>query len=122
MSEAESPNKSTLVNDIAKIVEIDAIVSNLFHVVHVDNLGFIASEQEKVIVVMTELEQLFSGGGLALHEVSVGTGKQEVLGTNLDCSRQATLLTSRRFHRLYKSISALLRRKRTTGIVSEVII
>ena len=45
-----------------------------------------------------------------------------MLGTNLDFSRQATLLTSKRFHHLYESISALLRRKRTTGIVLEVII
>ena len=85
MSEAESFSKSTLVNDIAKIVQIDPHVSNLFHFVHVDNLGAIALEEAKVIVVMTELEQLFSGGGLALHQVSVGTGKQQVLGTSLDC-------------------------------------
>ena len=35
---------------------------------YVDNLGVIALEQEMVIVVMAELEQLFSGGGLALLE------------------------------------------------------
>ena len=38
MSEAESLSKSTLVNDIAKIVEIDPLVSNVFHFVYVDNL------------------------------------------------------------------------------------
>ena len=38
MSEAESLNKSTLVNDIAKIVEIDPLVSKLIHFVYVDNL------------------------------------------------------------------------------------
>ena len=63
MSEAERLSKSTLVNDIAKIDEIDPLVSNLFHIVHVDNLGVIALEEAQVIVVMTELEQLFSGGG-----------------------------------------------------------
>ena len=70
---------------------------------------------------MAELEQLFSRGGLALHEVSVGSGRQEVLGNSMNCSRQATWLTSKRLHRLYKSTSALVRRKRTTGIVLEVV-
>ena len=59
MSEAESFSKPTLVNDIAKIVEIYPLVSNLFHFVHVDNSGVFALEEAKVIVVMTELEQLF---------------------------------------------------------------
>ena len=89
---------------------------------YVDNLGVIALEQEKVTDIMTDLEQLFSGGGLALHEVSVKSGRREVLGDSIDCSRQAALLTSKRFHRLYTSISALLRRKRTTRIVLDVII
>ena len=71
---------------------------------------------------MAELEQLFSGGGLDLHELLVESGRQKVLGTSIDCSRQAHLLTSKRFHRLCKSISALLRSQRTTGIVLEVII
>ena len=92
---------------MAKVVEIYPLVSTLHHFVHLDNLGVIALEQEKVTEIMAEFEQFFSGGGRALQEVSVGTGKQQVLGTNLDCSRQATLLTSKRFHRPYKSISAL---------------
>ena len=82
----------------------------------------IALEQEKVSEIMAELEQFFSGAGLALQEVSLGTRRQEVWGNSIDCSRQATLLKSKPFHRLYRSISALSRRKRTTGIVLEVII
>ena len=72
MSEAESFSKSTLVNDIAKILEIDPFVSNLFHLVHVDKLGVIALEEAKVIVVMTELQQLLSGGGLPCMQLQSG--------------------------------------------------
>ena len=68
---------------MAKVVEIDPHNPALFHFVCVGNLGVVALEQEKVTSVMAELEQLFSCGGLALHEVSVGTGRQEVLGQTL---------------------------------------
>ena len=44
---------------------------------YVDKLGVIALKEEQVIVIMVELEQLFSGGGLAIHEVSVGTGNKK---------------------------------------------
>ena len=107
---------------MAKVVELDRFVPALYHVVYVDHLGVVALEQEKVTDIMAELEQLFSGGGLALHEVLSGSGGQEVLGSIIDGSRQATVLTSKSLHRLYKSISTLLRRKRTTGIVLEVVI
>ena len=46
MSEAESLSKSTLVNDIGKIVVIDPFVSHLFDCVHVDNSGVIVLEEE----------------------------------------------------------------------------
>ena len=82
---------------MAKVIEIDPLVPTLYHFVYVDILGVIALEQEKVTEIMTELEKLFSGGGPILHEVSVLMGRQEVLGNSIDCSRQATLLTSKRF-------------------------
>ena len=107
MSEDEGLAYSTLVNDMAKVIGIDPHVPTLYHFVYVDYLGIIALEQEKVTETMAELEQLFSGGGLALHEVSAGTERQEVCGNSRDCSRQAILLTSKRLHRLYKSISAV---------------
>ena len=89
MSEDEGLAHSTLVNDMAKVIEIDSHVPTLYHFVYVDNLGVIALEQEKASGIMAELEQFFSGGSLALHEVSVGTGRQEVLGSSIDCLRQA---------------------------------
>ena len=95
--EVEGLAHSTLINDMAKVAQIDPLVPTLYHFVYVDHLGVVALEQEKVTEIMAELEQLFSGGGLALHEVSVGSGSQEVLGNSIDCSQQATLLTSKLF-------------------------
>ena len=85
MTDAEGPAHSTLVNDMGKVVEFYPLVPALYHVVHVDNLGVAALEQEKVTDIMAELEQLLSGGGLALHEVSVGSGRQEVSGNSIAC-------------------------------------
>ena len=68
---------------MAKVFEIDPHNQTLYHCVHVDKLGVIALEQEKVTNVMAELEQFFSGGGLALHEISVGRGRQGVLEQTL---------------------------------------
>ena len=68
MSEAEGLTHSTLVNDMAKVVEVDPHVPTLYRFVHVDNLGEIALEQEKRTDIMAELEQLFSAGGLTSME------------------------------------------------------
>ena len=46
MSDAEGLAHSTLVNDIAKVVEIYPLVATLYHFVYVDNLGVVALEQE----------------------------------------------------------------------------
>ena len=47
MSEDEGLAHSTLVNDMAKIIEIDPHVSALYHFVFVDYLGIIALEQRR---------------------------------------------------------------------------
>ena len=45
MSEAEGLAHSTLVNDMATVVEIDPLVPTLYHFVYVDNLGEITLQQ-----------------------------------------------------------------------------
>ena len=62
MSEDEGLAHSTLVNDMAKVIEIYLHVPTLYHFVYVDYLGIIALEQETVKETMAELEQLFCGG------------------------------------------------------------
>ena len=97
--------------------------SGLYHFVYADNLGVLAlREQTQVEIAMTYLECLFTSGGFSLHERSVGTGKQETLGTALDCHRHTTALTGKRFWRLYKALGALLRRKSLTGQALEIVL
>ena len=71
---------------------------------------------------MTDLECVFTNGGLSLHERSVGTGKQEKLGTVVDCHRHTTALTGKRFWRLYKALGDQLRRNNLTGQELEIVL
>ena len=112
MAESEKLSKSSLVNDSRTHVFFDANNPSLHHFVYVDNLGVLALREAQALAVMGDLEDLFSKRGLNLHETSCGTGPRESLGTILECSRAATLLTPKRFHRLHNAIGALLRRKR----------
>ena len=51
------------------------------------------------------------------------TGKNMIMySTEGGMARHATMLTPKRFHRLYQGIRALLRRKRATGMALEIII
>ena len=122
MQQSKLLDHSQLVNDNNRTIVFNRRETSLFHFVYVDNLGVLALRQEQVENVMEDLECLFSGGGLSLHEKSVGTDRQESLGTSLDCRRQVTALTVKRFWRLYKSISAILRRKKISGMCLEIVL
>ena len=79
-------------------------------------------DESQALAVMGDLDSLFPERGLLLHEASCGSGRRESLGTILECSRHATMLTPERFHRLYQGLRALLRRTRATGMALEIII
>ena len=122
MSESDKLAHSALINDDHQSVFFDPRSPELHYFVYVDNLGVLAMEESQALAVMGDIDSLFPERGLLLHEASCGSGRRESLGTILDCARHATMLSPKRFHRLYQGIRALLRRKGATGMALEIII
>ena len=91
---------------ITNVCFLDPRSQALHHFDYVDNLGVLAMEESQALAVMGDLDRLFPERGLLLHEASCGIVRRESLGTILDCARHATMLTPKRFHRLYQGIRA----------------
>ena len=72
-------------------------------------------DESQALAVVGDLGSLFPERGLLLHDASCGSGRRESLGTILECSRHATMLTPKRFHRFYQGLRALLRKNEPQG-------
>ena len=77
MSESKDLADSVLINADSRVTVFDQRNKNsLYHLVYVDNLGVFALRETQGEIAVTELECLFTNGGLSLHERSAGSGKQ----------------------------------------------
>ena len=64
----------------------------------------------------------FPSVGLELHESATGRGDREALGTVLSCDSFHSRLTTKCFWNLRRALSAILRHRRGSGAMLEVLI
>eukprot|EP00435_Cladocopium_sp_Y103_P029361 s335_g7.t1 len=92
------------------------------HYVYVDNLGVISPHQAIVKSALEEMKGLFEAEGLILHPGEIHHEQVKALGCELQGDILATRVTPKRFHKVRQSLRAVLRRKKVSGRVLEVVI
>lgn len=92
------------------------------HYVYVDNLGVISPHEGIVRKTLSELPQAFDQEGLILHPGEIQHETVKALGCQLRGDILATRITPERFHKVRLSIEAVLRRKKVSGQVLEIVI
>ena len=95
--------------------------SGTHHYVYVDNLGILSSDVHTVEEGMTEVQGVFEGKGLELHPGEVHTAVR-ALGCDLRGDLKASRITPERYHKLRQAIEGVLRRKKVSGRILEVIV
>lgn len=92
------------------------------HYVYVDNLGVISPHQALVKSALGEMKGLFEAKGLVLHPGEIHHENVTALGCELRGDIMATRVTPKRFHKVRQSLRAVLRRKKVSGRLLEVVI
>ena len=92
------------------------------HYVYVDNLGVISPHEALVKSAIQEMEDHFGQTGLLLHPGEVHEGETKALGTLLDGENLCSKISHECFHKVRQSIRGLLKRRKVTGQMLEVVI
>ncbi|CAE6957111.1 CACNA1H, partial [Symbiodinium sp. CCMP2456] len=95
--------------------------SEVRHYVYVDNLGVVSPHEAVVRGALEELDLEFTSRGLLLHPGEVNS-EVTALGIELDGSALCARISSKRFHKVRQAIKGLLRRRKVSGRVLEVIV
>ena len=93
-----------------------------FHYVYVDNIGILSTEKEAVEGPLAMMVSHFDGQGLTLHEAEIHEESATALGVEL-CSREMRVrIVKERLWKVRGAIQALLRRRKVSGRMLEIII
>ena len=92
------------------------------HYVYVDNLGIVSSNRELVREGLDELSPYFDDQGLILHPGEIQEQDIRALGSHMRGDLKAVRVTPERYWRLRKSLEALLRRKKISGRILEIVL
>lgn len=92
------------------------------HYVYVDNLGIISPHRGLVQSALSQLPEAFDAEGLILHPGELQHERVKALGCELRGDILATRLTPERFHKVRLSIEGVLRRRKVTGQVLEIVL
>ena len=92
------------------------------HYVYVDNLGIISPHQAIVGEALEQLAPCFDERGLVLHPGELQHEDIRALGCSMRGDIMATRITPERFVRLRQAVGAVLRRKRVSGRILEVVL
>ena len=123
MTQIPSLSESTLVSDRGPpVVFGPGSTEKVRHYVYVDNLGIISPHQAVVEKGLKELGPCFDGRGLVLRPGEIQHEDIKALGCSMRGDMMATRITPSRFIRLRQAIGAVLRRKKVSGRVLEVVL
>ena len=89
---------------------------------YVDNLGIISPHQAIVESGLRELGPCFDGRGLVLHPGEIQHQDIKALGCSMRGDTMATRVSPNRFIRFRQAIGAVLRRKKVSGRLLEVVL
>ena len=92
------------------------------HYVYVDNLGIISPHEALVGEALEQLAPCFDERGLILHPGELQHEDIRALGCSVRGDIMATRITPERFIRLRQAVGALLRGKRVSGRILEVVL
>ena len=90
--------------------------------VYVDNLGIISQEENFVCEALQELGPVFDDRGLVLHPGELQTEDIKALGCQMRGDLKAVRVTPERYWRLRRAVEGILRRKRVSGRILEVVL
>ena len=99
-----------------------SLVANRKHYVYVDNLGVFDSCPDSVARSLQELDDVFKGPNLLLHPGEVSATVAKALGTWVHCDKLCSSLTSTRLHKVRAGIRALLKRRKVSGQLLEIVV
>ena len=123
MNQVPSLLRSTLVSDRGPpVVFGPESAEKVRHYVYVDNLGIISPHQAIVESGLRELGPCFDGRGLVLHPGEIQHQDIKALGCSMRGDLMATRVSPNRFIRLRQAIGAVLRRKKVSGRLLEVVL
>ena len=92
------------------------------HTVYVDNLGVISQNGPVTLGILEEMDKEFGERQLLLHPSSAHTEEGKHLGTKMDLRHLCSILTRSRYEKLKGGLQAVMRRRRLSGRVPEVVI
>lgn len=92
------------------------------HYVYVDNVGVLGVVRPEVAAALDGACRELDSAGLSTHEREESAREMEMLGVELDGTRQRSRLTSSRYWKLDSGLSALLRRRKVSGRMLEAIV
>ena len=123
MTQVPSLLSSTLVSDRGPpVVFVPESAEKVRHYVYVDNLGIISPHQAIVESGLSELGPCFDGRGLVLHPGEIQHQDIKAFGCSMRGDIMATRISPSRFVRLRQAIGAVLRRKKVSGRLLEVVL
>lgn len=92
------------------------------HYVYVDNLGIISPHEAIVGEALEQLSPCFDERGLILHPGELQHEDIRALGCSMRGDIMATRITPERFIRLRQAVGALMRRRKISGRILEVVL
>ena len=126
MSLVPSLSSSKLANDKSGSIVFDRREkgedARTHHYVYVDNLGILSVDHRTVDEGIREVESVFSDHHLVLHPGEVSTGSTRALGCDLRSDLLASRISPERYHNLRQALEGLLRRRRVSGRLLEVVV
>ncbi len=118
----ESAHGSPLIHDRGGPTVFNrAEVDEVKHFVYVDNLGVLSANRKAVESGLAELSESFKQKNLLLHPGEIQHERIKALGVELDGKRLVSRLSSDRLHRVRQGLRHVLRRKRCSGRVLEIL-
>ena len=125
MSEVSILKNSFLAFDRGESMQFDTTSkekASIHHYVYVDNLGILSTDEIQVEEGLREVKDKFESRNLQLHPGEVRSGAMKALGCELRGDLMASRITIERYHKLRQAITGVLRRKRVSGRLLEVVV
>eukprot|EP00438_Fugacium_kawagutii_P024261 Skav223122 [mRNA] locus=scaffold419:830256:833692:- [translate_table: standard] len=123
MSDVGTLSSSSLIHDRSGPAVFDSQdPGDVKHFVYVDNLGVFSSDRRVVEQGLDDLSKDFTDKRLLLHPGEVQHSCIKALGVELDGVSLSSHTSPARLHRVRQGLRCVLRRKRCTGRVLEILV
>lgn len=123
MSKVPSLVSSKIVSDRSEGISFkEADKGMVRHYVYVDNLGVISQDEAVVKRCLAELGPAFDDRGLILHPGELQADDVRALGCQMRSDLLAVRVTPERYWKLRRALEGLLRRKKVSGRILEVVL